>query len=125
MVKGMGHFRQGARKGVKLQPAWPIFTQAPRASPLEFKNHFLFQGCCGLCCVPCQAGDIASRLGESYPMYFIISCIAPCVPVFLLRSKVRDTFGIEGSTGGDAFAACCCGCCASVQLANELDDRGK
>ena len=32
-LRGVGHFRQGVREGVKLQLAWTIFTQAPRAKP--------------------------------------------------------------------------------------------
>jgi len=79
---------------------------------------------CGWCCPICQVADSAQKLGESYLLYFVLGCFVPCVPVFLVRDKAREKYGLEGSTGGDALAACCCGCCVSVQVANELDERG-
>ena len=49
-----------------------------------------FSGLCGLCCHPCQFGSVASKLDESYLLWFIIGCCAPCIPAFMLRGKVRD-----------------------------------
>ena len=51
-----------------------------------------FSGLCGLCCHPCQFGSVASKLDESYLLWFIIGCCAPCIPAFMLRGKVRDRY---------------------------------
>merc|ERR1712026_640721 len=75
-------------------------------------NHGLF-GCfhdcgncmCGYCCPICQVADSASKLGESYLIYFILGCFVPCIPIFMVRDKVRDRYGIDGSAGGDAAIA--------------------
>ena len=81
---------------------------------------------CGWCCLPCQIGESAKRMGDSQILCCLTSCfITPVIPLFLLRGKVREEHGIEGSVAMDALAACCCGCCVSTQVANELDDRGK
>ena len=76
---------------------------------------------CGWCCGPCLLCQNANKMGESPVLYYILSCISPCVPIFLLRQKLREQNGIEGDTTGDAIAACCCACCANIQIANELD----
>ena len=83
-----------------------------------------FIGCCGYCCLPCQMGKNADRLGESSFLYCLLTCCIPCVPIFLLRGKARERYGIDGGTGEDAMCAFCCGPCVSCQIANELDDRG-
>merc|ERR1711994_851245 len=77
---------------------------------------------CGWCCGPCQVGETASRMGESYPLFCLLTCCVPCVPLFLLRKQLRDTHNIDGDAAGDCCAAWCCVCCVSVQMANELDD---
>merc|ERR1711894_66838 len=76
---------------------------------------------CGWCCGPCLLCQNANKMGESPVLYYILSCISPCVPIFLLRQKLREQNGIEGDTTGDAIAACCCACCANIQIADELD----
>ena len=81
-------------------------------------------GCCGYWCGPCQMGNNAERLGDSYLLCCLASCIVPCIPIFLLRQKTRERYGIDGGSCGDACAAVCCPCCASVQIANELDTKG-
>ena len=64
---GMGHFRQGARKGVKLQPAWPIFTQAPRAKP------------------ECLSANKATRAGVSLPSELPDGRDIPVIFVFVQK----------------------------------------
>merc|ERR1711981_1065822 len=64
--------------------------------------------CCGYWCFPCQVGSTATRVDGSYPLFFLLACCVPCIPIFLLRGKVRDKYGIEGSTGGDCMASWCC-----------------
>eukprot|EP00093_Oithona_nana_P014274 14274.XXX_858251_857478_1 [CDS] Oithona nana genome sequencing. len=69
-------------------------------------------------------GGVAQKLDDSYLLWFIIGCCAPCIPAFMLRGKVRDRYNIDGSTGEDCMCAWCCGPCVGCQMANELDDRG-
>jgi len=79
---------------------------------------------CGWCCGCIQIYDNAERLGENGIVCLLAACcITPLVPLFVLRQKTRELFGIEGSTMDDVLCACCCGCCVSVQIANELDAR--
>ena len=60
---------------------------------------YSFLGMCGWCCPICQVADSAQKLGESYLLYFVLGCFVPCVPVFLVRDKAREKYGLEGSTG--------------------------
>ena len=85
---------------------------------------YLFDlGVCGMFLPCCQICQTANRAGESGCLYVLLSFITPCVPLLLLRSKVRNQYGIPGSTLGDVCAASLCPCCASIQLANEMDER--
>eukprot|EP00088_Acartia_fossae_P024722 TRINITY_DN2562_c0_g1_i1.p1 TRINITY_DN2562_c0_g1~~TRINITY_DN2562_c0_g1_i1.p1 ORF type:complete len:102 (-),score=15.38 TRINITY_DN2562_c0_g1_i1:450-755(-) len=77
--------------------------------------------CCGSFCACCQIKDNGDRLGESGILCCLLSCIFPCIPIFILRGKAREKYNIEGSTADDAICSFCCGCCASIQTANELD----
>ena len=83
----------------------------------------LILGLCGMFLPCCQICQTANKTGESGCLYVLLSFITPCVPLLLLRSKVRDQYGIPGSTLGDVCAAALCPCCASIQLANEVDER--
>lgn len=40
--------------------------------------------------------------------------------VWFVRAKVRERFLIPGGVCGDAFASCCCSCCAIAQLATHV-----
>ena len=84
----------------------------------------LIAGLCGTFCGCCLLCQNANRAGESGMLYFLLSCISPCIPLMLLRGKLRDQSGIEGDTCEDALAACCCTACVNCQIANELDHRG-
>jgi len=77
--------------------------------------------CCGTFCWPCQVYSNAEKLEESGILCCLLGCVLPCIPVFMLRSKTREKFDIEGNTMEDAGCSFCCTCCASVQTANELD----
>ena len=84
----------------------------------------LIAGLCGTFCGCCLLCQNANRAGESGTLHFLLSFIAPCIPILILRGKLRDQHGIEGDTCGDATAAWCCTPCANCQIANELDHRG-
>jgi len=80
---------------------------------------------CGWCCGLCQVYSNAEKLGENGWICCLTAlCITPLVPIFVLRKKTREIYGIEGSDADDCICSCCCGCCVSVQVANELDTRG-
>merc|ERR1712179_519211 len=65
-------------------------------------NHGLF-GCfhdcgncmCGYCCPICQVADSASKLGESYLLYFIMGCFVPCIPIFLVSYTKSTSIATE------------------------------
>jgi len=78
---------------------------------------------CGIFLPCCQICKTAHDFGESGCLYSLLSFITPCIPILLLRSKVRDRYGIPGSTLGDVCASVLCPCCASIQVANEVDQR--
>ena len=80
-------------------------------------------GMCGCICTPCQMADNAARLNESPGLYCILSVFLPCIPILMLRKKMRQRYGIEGTAHKDAVSAWCCPMCTSCQLANELDNR--
>merc|ERR1711874_728332 len=79
---------------------------------------------CGYFCGCCQMYQNAEDLGENGIICFLASCITPCIPIFMLRNKAREKYGIEGDTVTDALVACCCGCCANIQTANEIRHHG-
>jgi len=72
------------------------------------------------CCLTCQN---AEKLGKSGPLYFLLGCIAPCIPILLLRQKAREKYNIEGSTLGDVGCSVCCGEFVNCQTANEILDQ--
>ena len=57
---------------------------------------FLFSGCFGLWCGCCQIYNMAEDLGESGLLYVALTCITPCIPIFLLRGKAREQYDIQG-----------------------------
>ena len=83
----------------------------------------LYLGCFGSFCLPCQSGDNGEALSESYWLCFLTACFAPYISTFLTRRKLRKQYGIQGSDFEDVVASVCCGCCANIQIANELDAR--
>ena len=80
-------------------------------------------GFCGTCCFPCQSYQNAERMGKSGILYGLLGWVIPFVPPLIMRGDLRDQNNIQGSTFNDAVAAFCCTCCASIQIANELDSR--
>lgn len=95
----------------------------------EWRNGLF--GCfanCGVCIitflVPClTAGRSAEKVGESCFLYGCLSILGP-VGIYtraVIRGKVREQKGIEGSLGIDCLTHWFCGMCALVQEANELE----
>ena len=113
-------YHASARTHIIYGPTYfPILTNT--------NSHVLSNaGCCGCWCLPCLVGDNAERLDDSFWLYCFLTYLCPApIPVFILRQKTRERYGINGSSWKDAGAACCCTCCASVQIANELNDQGE
>ena len=81
-------------------------------------------GCFGYFCGVCLLCKNAQRLEEGNPLYYVMSCCIPVVPVFLLRQKLRNQHGIVGSTAEDAIVSLCCAGCANCQLSNEMNHLG-
>ena len=56
-----------------------------------------FVGCCGTFCVPCLSYNSAEKMGESGIVYGLITCLAPCIGIWMVRSKAQEKYGIEVS----------------------------
>ena len=67
----------------------------------------------------------AQALGKSGLVYNILSCIVPCVPMFLLRQEASKQFGIKNEAGMDAMMAWCCYDCVNCQIAAEIKAQEK
>ena len=83
----------------------------------------------------------AKDLDQSGWLYLALSCITPCIPIMMLRTKAREAYDIQGNTlalygvvpmnmncvagdqTNDALMACCCGFCSLVQTAQEVKEH--
>jgi len=92
----------------------------------EWSNGFF--GCfedCGLCIVtyvaPCYTvGKTAEAIGEDCCMCGLGYMFAGCIVGGILRGKIREQRGIEGSTINDFLMHWCCPFCAIVQDNREV-----
>lgn len=93
-------------------------------------QHGLF-GCfdnCTVCIItyfcPCYTqGKISEKVGESCILHAILFLvpIANLICATIIRGKVRENRGIDGSVVSDCLAIWCCAPCALCQEANEVD----
>ncbi len=84
------------------------------------KLHFV-SGIFGTFCGPCLVCKNADRTDKLNPVTMLLACFCPCIPLFIMREKVRDENNIEGSIFDDLLAVCCCPSCSNCQLAKEID----
>ncbi len=84
---------------------------------------------CGLCLIsflcPCYtAGKNAEAVGESCFLCGLVLFVpvADIICPAMMRQKIREQKGIDGSLLGDIMAHWCCPCCAIVQSAQEVRD---
>lgn len=84
----------------------------------------------GLCCItwflPClTSGQNAEAMGENCLLYGIgsITCVGP-VTNGMIRQKVREKYGIDGSFLMDIACHLCCPLCAIIQDAQEIRAHG-
>jgi len=70
-------------------------------------------------------GKTAESVGESCLCYGLLALtpLRLCTGV-IIRGKLREKYGIEGSFPMDIACHCCCGCCAGIQEAAEVKSRG-
>ena len=73
-------------------------------------------GCCGAFCWCCLNYKNAENLNKSGVLYTLLGCLAPCIPILLLRQEARSRYNIEGDTCGDLLATLCCGSCVTCQV---------
>jgi len=101
------------------------------ASP-DFKNSLF--GCLdkglvdclmGFLC-PCYVGGMTNQKLNSES--WVIGCLLYilCRPCYALsrRGNIREKYKIEGSCLKDCLTCCLCPCCAILQEAHEVDERG-
>jgi Cys-rich protein (TIGR01571 family) len=92
-------------------------------------------GCFSNCCVcvityfaPCYTeGKIAEKVGESCLLHgcLIFVPVANIICGAMIREKVRQNKGIDGTFVKDCLTIWCCFACALCQEANEVDALGK
>jgi len=78
----------------------------------------------GLClasfCVPIiVVGKAAEQVDENGALWAIATGIQPLSALYL-RYKIREKSGIEGGCIKDCLITCCCFCCATYQMAEEV-----
>ena len=74
----------------------------------------------GYCCPWIHAYIANQAAGEDQVMGFLQCFFYPLL-VPILRNKVRESKGIDGSLIGDVCAGWCCPCCATIQIKREFD----
>lgn len=75
--------------------------------------------------IPCyQVGKNAEAVGENCILYGLLYAFVPCIVGMLIRGKIRESKGIEGSTIIDLLLHWACGGCAVSQEARELQGSG-
>ena len=92
-------------------------------------KHFLTVGCLTCCCPPIGAYLLADKMGLEGPEYKYLPFLdflgfgglCTFISTMLTREKVRERYGIEGSTGGDCITSFCCTSCAICQMTNQID----
>lgn len=78
-------------------------------------------------CVPCYIqGKVAESLGESCILHGILFLLPTVnfICAILIRGKVRENKGIEGSCMGDFCVMMCCAACAMAQEGREMAVMG-
>jgi len=67
---------------------------------------------------------MAETVGESCLVYGLVYMFLPPCVGGLVRGKVREKYGIDGSLVSDICMHCCCPLCAVVQDAAEIKTKG-
>ena len=83
--------------------------------------------CMSLICPCITAGLTADEVDEPFLLCGLLS-VFPCdnINIYsnaIIRGKVRDKFGIDGSAVEDCLVSQCCLCCASIQQGQEIKTR--
>jgi Cys-rich protein (TIGR01571 family) len=74
----------------------------------------------GYCCPWIHAYIANQAAGEDQVMGFLQCFFYPLL-VPILRNKVRETKGIDGSFIEDVITGWCCPCCSTIQVKREFD----
>ena len=91
-------------------------------------------GCLICCCPPIGNMFLAEKMGLEGFEYKYLSFldfiggggIFSAISAMMLRQKVRERYGIEGSSGNDFIIAfCCCTACSICQMTKEVEEQSK
>jgi|ERR1711894_168466 len=88
--------------------------------------------CCLICCCP-PIGNmmLAEKMGLEEFQYKYLSLfdyiggagIFSFISAMLIRQKVRERYGIDGSNGGDCFVTFCCTTCTICQMTKQVNEE--
>ena len=79
------------------------------------------EDCCIGCWCPCVHAYIANQAAGEETIMGALQLIFYPLLVPVLRNKVRESKGIDGSFIGDVIVGWCCGCCTTIQIKREFD----
>ncbi|PRP81590.1 hypothetical protein PROFUN_01097 [Planoprotostelium fungivorum] len=86
-----------------------------------------FKVCCvTMFCLPCQLAYQNAAVNQT-ECSIVDCCLATCYPCIcgcVVRGRIRDKYGIYGSTAGDLCCHFCFPCCATIQQTRQLDIHG-
>ena len=85
---------------------------------------FLISALKGIFCPCCMICRNARDLGESGTLMSVLSCFAPCVPIYMLRTAARHKYNIDGTFQNDALCSYCFAPFVNCQTAAEIDHQG-
>ena len=88
-------------------------------------------GCLIGWCLPLGNLMLAEKMGLNGFEYRYLSLfdyaggsgIFSFISAFLIRQKVRERYGIPGSTGNDCITTFCCTACSVCQMTKQVDEN--
>ena len=98
---------------------------------ITIMSTFFLKGCLICCCAPIGNFMLAEKMGLDGFQYKYLSLldyvggggIFSFISAMLLRQKVRERYGIDGSNGSDCITAFFCTTCSICQMTKQVDEE--
>lgn len=85
---------------------------------------FLVSWACGVCVIATQKATLEGRTGCNIAQDCVPVTCCPLCCATLVRTQIRDRYGIEGSCISDALVSCLCSVCALTQQVQQMEHKG-